>query len=383
MTPSAVAAGGVRKGALTRDQIIEKILRWNALYGEPPCTADWNPSLARWRAQEWRIERYRLGDPESGARWPSVNAAKRLFDGSFDAAVRAAGLVPHRPGPRRRPARSVLPAVEQRAPRAPREVDAELTAAAERVLEAERRAQRAEERVQRAVARAERAEGKVAEVRERARGVERRASERVRAAERHAERVRIAPVREAERRTRTAERAEVARADAQARAVEAERALAAVEARALEAERRAAAAEARVAEVAVAAPAPAPAGVVSEVPDARVRAAEARARAAEARARAAERAGARAAIAERDAAVERAEAAEARLRELEASTNGGRPLGAGVSAELREGSGPVGPGPLAEALKGLARARATNDSVRLHRALTEVAGAAVRWRERL
>ena len=354
MTPSAVAAGGVRKGALTRDQIIEKILRWNALYGEPPCTADWNPSLARWRAQEWRIERYRLGDPETGARWPSVNAAKRLFDGSFDAAVRAAGLVPHRPGPRRRPARSVLPAVEQRAPRAPREVDAELTAAAERVLEAERRAQRAEGRVQRAVARAERAEGKVAEVRERARGVERRASERVRAAVRHAERVRIAPAREAERRTRTAERAEVARADTQARAVEAERALAAVEARALEAERRAAAAEARVAEVAVAAPAPAPVGAVSEVPDARVRAAEARAR-----------------------------AAEARLRELEASTNGGRPLGAGVSAELREGSGPVGPGPLAEALKGLARARATNDSVRLHRALTEVAGAAVRWRERL
>src|SRR5918998_1837387 len=139
MTPSVVLAGGVRKGTLTREIVIEKILRWNALYGEPPRTADWNPSLARWRAQEWRIERYRLGDPETGARWPSVNAAKRHFDGSFDAAVRAAGLVPHRPGPRRRPARSALPPVAPRAPRAPREVEAELAAAGERVLEAERR----------------------------------------------------------------------------------------------------------------------------------------------------------------------------------------------------------------------------------------------------
>ena len=58
---AAAVAGGVRKGTLTRDLVIEKILRWNALYGEPPSTADWNPSLARWRAQEWRIERYRLG----------------------------------------------------------------------------------------------------------------------------------------------------------------------------------------------------------------------------------------------------------------------------------------------------------------------------------
>ncbi len=36
--------------------------------------------------------------------WPSTNAAKRPFDGSFDAAVRAAGLEPHRSGPRRRAA---------------------------------------------------------------------------------------------------------------------------------------------------------------------------------------------------------------------------------------------------------------------------------------
>src|SRR5918998_6097259 len=114
MTPSVVLAGGVRKNALTREQVIEKILRWDALYGEPPCTADWNPSLARWRAQEWRIERYHLGDPATGERWPSLNASKRLFDGSFDAAVREAGPVPHPPGPPRPAARAAPPKGGQR-----------------------------------------------------------------------------------------------------------------------------------------------------------------------------------------------------------------------------------------------------------------------------
>src|ERR671915_1489549 len=96
MTPSAQVADGRRVRRWTRDTIIEKIREWNERYGEPPCSADWNPSLARWRAQEWRAERYREGV------WPSTNAAKRPFGGSFDAAVRAAGLEPHRPGPRRR-----------------------------------------------------------------------------------------------------------------------------------------------------------------------------------------------------------------------------------------------------------------------------------------
>ncbi|MCW3062951.1 MAG: hypothetical protein JWN32_123, partial [Solirubrobacterales bacterium] len=94
MTPSAKAAGGRgRRTRWTRETVIAKILEWNAAYGEPPTAADWNPSLARWRAQEWRIERYRAGE------WPAVNAAKRPFGGSFSAAVRAAGLVPHGPGP--------------------------------------------------------------------------------------------------------------------------------------------------------------------------------------------------------------------------------------------------------------------------------------------
>ena len=84
MTPSAQTAGGRRVRRWTRELIIEKILEWEARYGEPPCSADWNPSLARWRAQEWRAERYREGV------WPSTNAAKRPFGGSFDAARTAA-----------------------------------------------------------------------------------------------------------------------------------------------------------------------------------------------------------------------------------------------------------------------------------------------------
>src|ERR671933_669740 len=57
MTPSARNAGGGRVARWSREQIIEKIREWNDRYGEPPCSADWNPSLARWRAQEWRAER--------------------------------------------------------------------------------------------------------------------------------------------------------------------------------------------------------------------------------------------------------------------------------------------------------------------------------------
>src|SRR3954451_13587109 len=96
MHPSANTAGGRRVTRWTRETIIEKILEWNVRFGEPPCSADWNPSLARWRAQEWRVERYREGI------WPSPTPAKPPFGGSSAAAVRAPGREPPRPGPRRR-----------------------------------------------------------------------------------------------------------------------------------------------------------------------------------------------------------------------------------------------------------------------------------------
>src|SRR5918997_2450062 len=154
MTPSAQAAGGRRVRRWTRELIIEKIREWDARYGEPPRSADWNPSLARWRAQEWRAARYREGV------WPSTNAAKRPFDGSFDAAVEAAGLEPHRPGPRRRLPGEASPEVAQRGPAVPRAVADELLAAEERARLAEAHAPPLEPRLAAPERPAEHAEGR-------------------------------------------------------------------------------------------------------------------------------------------------------------------------------------------------------------------------------
>jgi hypothetical protein len=200
MTPSAQTAGGRRVRRWTRETIIEKILEWEARYGEPPCSADWNPSLARWRAQEWRAERYREGI------WPSTNAAKRPFGGSFDAAVRAAGLEPHRPGPKRA-AGVAGPAVE---PRREAIRPDDLAVALDRARRAEARAAALERELLVAEGRAERAEVKTSDARRRAR----RASEQVGRARRARERVRVV---RRDARTDALERMEAVIADADAR----------------------------------------------------------------------------------------------------------------------------------------------------------------------
>ena len=343
MDPSARTAGGRRVRRWTRETIIEKIREWDARYGEPPCSADWNPSLARWRAQDWRAARYREGD------WPSTNAAKRPFDGSFDAAVRAAGLVPHRPGPRRRAAGAARPAVDQRAPFVPRDVAALLAEAEDRAHAAEARADALERRVGRA-------EDAAGEARRRAR----RASEREGRARRARERVSVT---ERTSRVVAAERVEELVADGEARL-------------------RAALDQAGAAQ--------------RDAIDARLaqRAAEARAADAESRAEAAERLGAAAraelASAGTGAAWQAAHVAEARAaaaerlaREL-ASLVCGEPrrLTAAELAHLREG-GPSGPTVVAAALRALGRARAMGGGADLEAALTALASAAVRWRDRL
>jgi hypothetical protein len=317
MTPSAHNAGGRRVRRWTRELIIEKILEWDARYGEPPSSADWNPSLARWRAQEWRAERYRDGN------WPSTNAAKRPFGGSFDAAIRAAGLEPRRPGPRRGVGEA-RPAVEQRV-HDDRTVasgngavaahdhrvspgDA-LAVALERARRAEARATALERELLVAEGRAERAEAKVGDARRRAR----RASDQAGRARRARDAVRVA---RRDSRSRTLERLEELLADA----------------------------------------------------DARVRAADDQAEAAV-----------------RDAAEARqaTAAAEQRARELSALVaNGQRRLTAGELAALRS-DGPSGPAVLAGALRRLAKARAGGDRGGLRTALGEVASAAVRWHDRL
>ena len=350
MTPSAQAAGGRRVRRWSRETIIEKIREWNDLYGEPPCSADWNPSLARWRAQEWRAERYREGF------WPSTNAVKRPFGGSFDAAVRAAGLEPHRPGPRRRAPGEARPDFEQRVPQGPRAIDDELADAGAPLRAAEAHAAALERRLRAAERRAERAEQATRDARRRAR----RASEREGRARRARDRVQVT-----ERKVRelTVERVEAVVADSDARV-------------------RAAVDQAEAA--------------TREVTDARraQQHAERRAAGAEVRAEAAERLGAAAreqlandgsgaACKAAHAAEARAAAAERDARELAVLVCGeARRLTRAELAALRDG-GPSGPAVLAAALRALGRARASGNGPALDAALTALAGAAVRWRDRL
>jgi hypothetical protein len=351
MTPSAQIAGGRRVRRWSRETIIEKIREWNDRYGDPPCSADWNPSLARWRAQEWRAERYRDGF------WPSTNAAKRPFGGSFDAAVRAAGLEPHRPGPRRRGAGEASPDLPQREPRAPRSVDDELADAAVRVRESEARAAALERRLEAAERRVERAERTAREARRRAR----RATEREGRARRARDRVQVA-----ERRVRelTVERVEELVADGDARV-------------------RAAIDQAEAAATDVVG-----ARRAQHAAEARAAGAELRAEAAERLARAAQAQlasdGTGAAWSAACDAEERAAEAESRARELAVLVCGeARALTPGELDELRAG-GASGPAVLAAALRELARARANGNGngPALDAALTALASAAIRWRDR-
>src|SRR4051794_8258790 len=390
MTPSANTAGGRRVTRWTRETIISKIHEWNELYGEPPCSADWNPSLARWRAQEWRAERYREGI------WPSTNAAKRPFGGSFDAAVRAAGLEPHRSGPRRRPAGAARPDVEQRAPMAPRSVNEALLAADERTRALERQVASLERAVAAGQRRAERAEDLLENARSRAR----RAGDRERRARMARERVTVAAA-------ASSEQVEELAADANARVRAAyDQALAAVadthearrnaraaETRAADAEARAEAAERLLAAATGALTGAAKADVVvangstsngSAVNSAAVEeAAAVAASETEERVRVEMAAAIGNAMAAARAAEERAAAAERRARELATLVCGEpRQLTRAELAALRD-VGPTGPAVMANALRTLHRARAAGDRRGLTDALGDVASAAVGWRDRL
>lgn len=83
-----------RRARLTAPEILAAIRRWNDLYGEPPCMADWDPYRARTTGQEWRIARYDGGD------WPSAKSVRNHF-GRLSEAVAAAGLVPRHQGQQR------------------------------------------------------------------------------------------------------------------------------------------------------------------------------------------------------------------------------------------------------------------------------------------
>jgi len=395
MAPATVAGVTVRRGSSqasrsrvewTRDTIINAIQEWVATYDEPPRAADWNPSSAKWSGQTWRIERYRAGRAD-GTAWPSLNAAKRPFDGSLSVAVRAAGFEPAKPGPRRR--RDVEPAQADRLQMTP-DVRVLLDAALAAARDADRRADALEERLGRA---RERAAGLTDErdaARRRSAGADARARASVESALKRAE--------VALRRSREgADAAGTAAADARSRSERLAGRLAELERTgALLREERdalrerldqaiaetetqselARAARAEAARVATAQPdgpaapgartAPIPASVAVALRESRTDAVEAR----------------RAA----DAAERRAAVAERQLRDRVAGerTGGGGPTPEQTIA-LREGAavGAAGPAALGEAITALARARRSGGRPATRDALWDVARAAVAWRERI
>ena len=395
MAPATIAGAALRartgRGAgWNRDSIIIAIREWGATYGEPPRAADWNPASAKWAGQLWRVERYRDGRAD-GSPWPALNSAKRLFGGSLNEAIRAAGFQPARPGPRRRG--DVDPEQAHRAVISP-EGRAMVAAALAQARDAERRVALLEARLDRAGERALRAAAE--------RDAARRAGSRAVAAKPKVVRERVvddAALARAQRRAAAAEaKAELtvravraklaearmdaaeARTAAKRMAAKLERAEATIgtlrgERRELKAvgdrladelvaaerllERAQAEAERAPEVVTVQQPAPA----AAELHAARVAAA-----------------GDRRAVADAEL---RAARAERELRETVSALHGeARRLTPAELAELRI-SGPSGPAVMAAALHSLAAARKTNNPVRMQEALRHVAQAAVTWQERI
>jgi len=410
MAPATIAgaalhARGGRAAGWDRDSIIIAIQEWVATYGQPPRAADWNPSSAKWAGQLWRVERYRAGRAD-GSPWPALNSAKRPFDGSLNAALRAAGYEPAKPGPRRRTGVDVEQA--HRAHMSP-EGRAMVAAALAQAREAERRVAVLEAKLERAGDRAlrltaerdaaRRARSRVATAADKPKVVRERVVDQVGGSEKNRLRNLDAAVARAQRRAAGAEAKAAATvqgareqiADARMDAAEARTAAKRMAAKLERAEatiatlrgerRELKAGQDRLADQLVAAErlldraraeaerAPAVLTVRSEAPAA-----------AEVRAARAEAARDRRAAADAEL---RAARAERELRETVSAIRGeARRLTASELAALRV-NGPSGPAVMAEALKALAAARRTNNPVRMQDALRRIAQAAVMWQERI
>jgi DNA repair exonuclease SbcCD ATPase subunit len=102
MTSSATKARGGRQATWPRDKIITALRRYAELYGPDFTASAFSPSTAKWRDEPEAVERYYAGDPDGIGTWPSLNAIKSHFDGSFNAAREAAGLARNKPGPAKR-----------------------------------------------------------------------------------------------------------------------------------------------------------------------------------------------------------------------------------------------------------------------------------------
>lgn len=99
-SPRCQTCGSVVNGENQREWTPEKIIAaiqwWNAAYGEPPATTDWNDwSALNDYGDPARAERYR--QLHAQGRVPQSATAVRVF-GSWNAAIQTAGFEPREPG---------------------------------------------------------------------------------------------------------------------------------------------------------------------------------------------------------------------------------------------------------------------------------------------
>jgi hypothetical protein len=384
-----VAGDGRKSETFTRDDIIEALREYGALYGDDFAQSAFSPSQAKRNGRPELVERYYTPRAD-GSRWPSLNGIKAKFDGSWNDARAAAGFAPNSTGPKRgrRPSGSAPPIldVRERLVYVPHEKTRQLTV----------RLNRTQERLRDALAARDKARAELREARQRARPVARAPEVRERRVpgktKTITKTVKVKDERALERlRARlAAEQAKVKDADAALRAVQAQ--LAAESRDHEKAMVRAERAELEMAEAT---------GAAREAARERARA-EDRLAAAETRidrltgelehAREQLMGNAEAAMTadlvrhadtRADQAEVRAARAEREMAEQAAAITGElRRLTVGELAELRE-AGPAGRAVMEKAIKGLLRALAAGGKGPLDEALDEVARAAVTWRERL
>lgn len=361
MTPTAQQMRGGPTKVHTPATIIERLRRYEALYGPGSAiAAAFSPSSAKWAGRLELADRYFAGDPETGEAWPSLNAIKSRFDGSFNRAREAAGLPANKPGPaNRRPAGTAAPV---------RDVRHET-----RVIYRERDSGA----VERERARADRAEARLT-----------RAQDRIAVLERAPKTTKTTKVVDRTALDAARARAAEARDIAKRMAAKLERAEATIttlrehkrelDAQLTLATRIAEAAKADVKTVEVVREVKVPVERVVQRPGVGEDVLEA-ARADVATARA----DTRVARDRERAANARADRADRAYMDLVEAVDGQRRrLTAAELAELRT-TGPAGPAVFTDALKRLARARRDGGRDVLAQALTRVAAAAVSWRERL
>lgn len=424
LVKTGVAVDGRKAGALTPDAAAQALRDYYTAFNELPVTAAFNPATARSRSRADLVERYAAGNPITGRPWPSLNAIKGVHNGSFDAAMIAAGLPLSRTGPKRRAL------IEAETRLADGDVDASTAASlVVRQVEMRERAEAEAATIARQLTSANRrlavAEAALQASRERARARAGVTPAQVRSLKAKLERA-VGGRKRAEARA-TAMADQLKAAEREVRALRADRAQLerelealrgrVVEVREVEVVREVpVAGEAVVREVAVpdqgaadlrrdlrAAERARDAAVAkaTKSKDAeqsalkRARQAEARADAAVASAEAdrealssvkasvLERAAVKAAERERDAALERAAEAEAAMvAQGRAVLGEARALTATELDELRA-RGPAGPAVMAAALRDLAKARGSGSAQGLQVALGAVASAAVMWRDRV